>query len=80
MRHNATVALLSRCEALALVERRRNERDGRVVEVHLRPLGQRYLSKLAALHEAELHSLEGTFRVARITSFNDQGTDAAQPV
>ena len=43
-----------------------------MVELHLLPAGRRHLEKLAALHEAELQSLQGTFRVARITSFNDK--------
>lgn len=72
MRHNAAVSLISRCEVLGLLTRRRSQADGRVVEVHLQPKGRRHLEKLAALHEAELQSLQGTFRVARITSFNDQ--------
>lgn len=73
IKHNATVALVSRCEALGLVSRVRSESDGRVVEVHLQPAGQRHLHKLAAMHRAELESLEGTFRVARITSYNNKG-------
>lgn len=72
MRHNAVVSLVSRCEALGLLSRQRSQVDGRVVEIHLLPKGRRHLEKLAALHEAELQSLQGTFRVARITSFNDQ--------
>ncbi|HIV71120.1 MAG TPA: MarR family transcriptional regulator [Candidatus Aquabacterium excrementipullorum] len=72
MKHNATVSLVSRCEALGLLARQRSEADGRVVELHLLPAGRRHLEKLAALHEAELQSLQGTFRVARITSFNDK--------
>lgn len=72
MRHNAAVALVSRCEVLGLLSRQRSEADGRVVEIRLTAAGRRHLEKLAALHEAELQSLQGTFRVARITSFNDQ--------
>jgi DNA-binding MarR family transcriptional regulator len=73
MKHNATVALLTRCEALKLVQRRRSKTDGRVMEVHVLPAGERHLLHLAALHQSELRSLEDTFRVARITSFNDEG-------
>lgn len=72
MKHNAAVALVSRCEALGLLTRQRSQADGRVVEVHLLASGRRHLEKLATLHEAELQSLQGTFRVARITSFNDK--------
>jgi len=75
MRHNAAVALVTRCEALGLVTRSRGADDGRVVEVRLLAPGRRHLDKLAALHRSELQSLEGTFRVARLASFNER--DAA---
>jgi len=71
MQHHGAVALLTRCEELGLVERRRSETDRRKVEVHLTADGARHLEHLAALHEAELRSLQSTFRVARITAFND---------
>lgn len=60
------VALVSRCEALELVERRTSETDRRQVEVHLLKAGERVLAKLAQLHRAELKSLEGQFRVPNI--------------
>lgn len=69
--HHGVVALLTRCEELKLVQRRRSSADRRQVEVHLTAKGGRHLGKLAALHEAELHSLQKTFRVAHITAFND---------
>jgi DNA-binding MarR family transcriptional regulator len=64
--HHGMVALVSRCEALELVERRTSETDRRQVEVHLRKAGERVLAKLAQLHRAELKSLEGQFRVPNI--------------
>ncbi|HEX6592868.1 MAG TPA: helix-turn-helix domain-containing protein [Moraxellaceae bacterium] len=70
--HHGVVALLTRCEELKLVQRRRSDADRRQVEVHLTARGERQLGKLAALHEAELRSLQKTFRVARITAFNDE--------
>ncbi len=70
--HHGVVALLTRCEELKLVRRQRSEADRRLVEVHLTARGERQLGKLAALHEAELRSLQKTFRVARITAFNDE--------
>lgn len=73
MKHNAAVALVSRCEVLGLLSRQRSQADGRVVEIRLLPAGQRHLERLAAQHEAELRSLQGTFQVARISSFNDGG-------
>jgi DNA-binding MarR family transcriptional regulator len=72
MRHHGVVALLSRCELAGLVMREKSQTDRRQVEVRLSPLGEQYLERLAGLHEAELKSLQGTFRVARITAFNDE--------
>lgn len=75
MNHNATVALLTRCEELDLVERRKNENDRRKVEIHLTVKGSSYLQKLAQQHKTELQSLQKTFQVAQITAFNeDQDT------
>ncbi|MDR3096415.1 MAG: MarR family transcriptional regulator [Paraburkholderia sp.] len=64
--HHGVVALVSRCEALDLVERRVSERDRRQVEVHLLDGGEKLLSRLAELHRAELQSLDGTFTIPQI--------------
>ncbi|ABE29070.1 marR family protein [Paraburkholderia xenovorans LB400] len=64
--HHGIVALVSRCEALGLVKRKVSETDRRQVEVHLQKLGEKTLAKLAALHRAELKSLEGAFNVPQI--------------
>ncbi|MBB5464614.1 DNA-binding MarR family transcriptional regulator [Paraburkholderia sp. Clong3] len=64
--HHGVVALVSRCEALNLVRRQVSETDRRQVEVHLERAGERVLERLAALHRAELRSLEGSFQVPRI--------------
>ena len=75
IQHHGAVALLSRCEENGLVERRKHLVDQRQVEVHLLPKGERHLERLAALHEAQLKSLQNTFLVARITAFNDEDGD-----
>lgn len=75
LQHHGAVALLSRCEEAGLVARRKSETDRRQVEVHLTRTGERRLERLATLHRAELNSLQGTFRVARITAFNDDDTN-----
>lgn len=72
MKHHGTVALLTRCEALGLVVRKKSVVDRRRVEVHLLAEGQRRLARLAALHEAELRSLKDVFQVRQITAFNDE--------
>lgn len=75
MKHHGVVALLTRCEEASLVSRRKSEADRREVEVHLLPLGEKHLQRLAALHEAELRSLRATFQVAQITAFNDKDSN-----
>ncbi|MBL0577695.1 MULTISPECIES: MarR family winged helix-turn-helix transcriptional regulator [Aeromonas] len=71
MSHHATVALLTRCEELDLVERRKNENDKRKVDVYLTDKGREYLQQLAQQHKTELQSLQNTFQVARITALNE---------
>ncbi|TFW01935.1 MarR family transcriptional regulator [Oxalobacteraceae bacterium OM1] len=71
LQHHGVVALVTRGEEAGLVERRKSESDRRLIEVHLTARGERTLEHLAALHQAELKSLRGTFTVARITAFND---------
>jgi len=64
--HHGVVALVSRCEANGLVERRAAQADRRQVEVHLLPAGHDVLARLAVLHRAELKSLQGRFAVPSI--------------
>jgi DNA-binding MarR family transcriptional regulator len=59
--HHGVVALVDRCAALALLERRPGREDGRVVEIHLSPKGERLLAQVAAQHRDELHRLLGEF-------------------
>jgi DNA-binding MarR family transcriptional regulator len=63
---NGVVALISRCEAGALVQRRPSTSDRRQVEIHLLPAGEAILTHLAEIHRAELRSLEGIFAVPTI--------------
>lgn len=62
--HHGVVALVDRCAALGLLERRPGRADGRVVEIHLLPKGERLLAKVADLHRDELHRLLGEFSPA----------------
>jgi DNA-binding MarR family transcriptional regulator len=64
--HHGVVALVTRCEALGLVRREPSPDDRRQVQVHLEASGAQVLERLAALHRAELKSLEGAFRVPNI--------------
>lgn len=63
---HGVVALVTRCEALRLVQRRRSESDRRVVEIHLLEKGEELLTILADLHRAELRSLTGVFTIPKI--------------
>lgn len=65
-RQHGVVALVSRCEAMGLVERRPNASDRRRVEVHLLPPGEAILSRLAAMHRAELRALHGVFTIPNL--------------
>jgi len=71
-KHHGVVALVSRCEKLGLVERRRSAMDRRQVEVRVLDKGNKLLDKLARLHRAELVSLEGRFVVPTIRTFGHQ--------
>jgi DNA-binding MarR family transcriptional regulator len=64
--HHGVVALVTRCEALGLVRREQSPDDRRQVQVHLEARGEQVLERLAALHRAELKSLEGAFHVPQI--------------
>lgn len=70
--HHGVVALVSRCEALELVERKVSARDRRQVEIHLLEAGEQVLARLAETHRAELRTLEGTFTIPRIDGSTDE--------
>jgi DNA-binding MarR family transcriptional regulator len=63
---HGVVALVTRCEAMGLVERRANANDRRRVEVHLLPAGETILTRLAAIHRAELRALQGVFTIPNL--------------
>jgi DNA-binding MarR family transcriptional regulator len=65
-KQHGVVALVTRCEAGELVERRTNAEDRRRVEVHLLPKGEALLIRLAAVHRAELRALRGVFTVPNL--------------
>ncbi|WP_432382202.1 MarR family winged helix-turn-helix transcriptional regulator [Duganella sp. P38] len=65
-KHHGVVALITRCEAMGLVERRHSATDRRRVEVHLLRQGETILARLAEQHRVELLSLEGVFTIPKI--------------
>lgn len=64
---HGVVALVTRCEAGRLVERRASREDRRRVEVHLLPAGEAILTRLAAIHRAELRALQGVFTIPNLS-------------
>jgi len=65
-KQHGVVALISRCEASGFVRRRQSKNDKRQVEVRLLEKGERMLTRLAALHRAELQSLKNIFPIPLI--------------
>lgn len=63
---HGVVALLTRCEAAGLVQRKPSAFDRRRVEIHLLPAGEAVLERLAAMHRAELQSLNGVFTIPNL--------------
>jgi DNA-binding MarR family transcriptional regulator len=61
--HHGVVALVDRCEKLGLLERRPGRSDLRVVEIYLRPKGEKLLARVAAEHQGELQLLLREFAV-----------------
>jgi DNA-binding MarR family transcriptional regulator len=66
---HGVVALISRCEKLQFVERRRSSEDRRVIEIHLLESGEKLLDKLARLHRAALLALHGRLVVPDVSAF-----------
>jgi DNA-binding MarR family transcriptional regulator len=62
-KHHGVVALVNRCEKLGYVERRPGRSDGREVEVHLVPKGEKLVQRLARQHRDELLNLQGILAV-----------------
>ncbi|EIK97216.1 transcriptional regulator, MarR family protein [Pseudomonas sp. M47T1] len=60
---HGAVALVKRCEALTLVQRRRGDQDRREVQVSLTAKGFEVLEKLAFVHRQELKSAGRRLRV-----------------
>lgn len=75
IQHHGAVALLSRCEKAGLIVRSPGVADRRQVCISLTPLGEKHLRHLAELHRNELRSLSKVFKVAKISAFNDEGSD-----
>ena len=63
---HGVVALVTRCEANGLVERRPGRTDRRQSEVHLTEHGEDLLRHLAAVHRAELRTLGNVFAIPGI--------------
>jgi DNA-binding MarR family transcriptional regulator len=60
-KQHGVVSLVTRCEALGLMERRPGRTDRRQVEVHLTPEGAAAVEALALRHAPELRMLKEEF-------------------
>ena len=60
-KHHSVVALIDRCEAAALVERKPGREDRRQVEIHLLPYGLELVARIAELHKEEVKMLREEF-------------------
>jgi len=65
--HQATAALVQRCEVLDLLHKRRSRQDARRVELRLTPRGRFLLERLATRHLRELKRLDAVIHSAAVT-------------
>ncbi|WP_194714868.1 MarR family winged helix-turn-helix transcriptional regulator [Noviherbaspirillum soli] len=72
---HGALALVNRCEEAGLITRSEDASDRRQVRIGMTALGETKLRSLAALHRAELESLDGLFRVVDIFGFGDDFND-----
>jgi DNA-binding MarR family transcriptional regulator len=59
--HQATVALVKRCQARGLVKKRKHEVDRRCVEIHLTPAARKLVTRVATQNRGELARLRDIF-------------------
>jgi DNA-binding MarR family transcriptional regulator len=69
---HGALALVNRCEEAGLITRSEDASDRRQVLISMTASGETKLRSLAALHRAELASLNGVFQVASLFAFNDR--------
>jgi DNA-binding MarR family transcriptional regulator len=69
---HGALALVNRCEEAGLITRSEDASDRRQVLISMTASGEAKLRSLAALHRAELASLNGVFQVASLFAFNDR--------
>jgi DNA-binding MarR family transcriptional regulator len=60
-KHHSVVALVDRCEAAGMVERKPGREDRRQVEIHLLPYGLELVARIAELHKEEVKMLRQEF-------------------
>lgn len=67
---HGVVALISRCEKLGFVTRRRSAEDKRRIEIHLLASGEQVLEQIARLHRSQLLDLHGRFAVPEFVALD----------
>ncbi|WP_323745004.1 MarR family winged helix-turn-helix transcriptional regulator [Noviherbaspirillum malthae] len=68
--HHGTVNLITRCEKVGLVERRKGDGDQRFVQVSLLPKGEQLLKELALLHRDQLADLGTALSIPDVSAFS----------
>lgn len=63
LRHHSLVGIIDRCEKADLVVRLPDVEDGRVIDVHLTPTGEKVLETLSRAHRDELLRLSQDFLI-----------------
>lgn len=76
---HGTVALVDRCVAMGLVERKSNADDGRCVEVHLTAKGRRRVERVATLHRNELQSFRDVFHIPNVNDGSVAEAGSVEP-
>ncbi len=76
--HHSVVGLISRCEALGLVQRQSGRDDKRCVEVSLQPLGEQLVEDMARAHRDELLALRQLGGFASLEMLLHGGADSEQ--
>lgn len=71
LRHHSVVGLIDRAESSGLVNRRRDDLDGRIVRVDLTPDGAKRLALLTSIHLAEINGLAAVLDTFKISSGSD---------
>ncbi|HVT66624.1 MAG TPA: MarR family winged helix-turn-helix transcriptional regulator [Trebonia sp.] len=79
LQSHSTVGLVDRAEATGVVRRQQDDKDARVVRVHLTEKGERLVVNLTTAHLTELYNLaESLNKLLQVTRQGKRSADPAQ--